>query len=153
MSIVAVENAIKTAVKDTKDIVNEILRRNGIAEYNCEDLIGDVESHLREQCDWRYRNGFWIGIVGRRLLKDDDRRNKVKDLLLDLRASVSPKDILYWITLCSTVLLIIEELQILDYKLVIAFCMGFALCFLTGGLEHPKEKKKCDKECDKGVRK
>ena len=83
--------------------------------------------------------------MGRRLLKDNGRRKKVNDFLSDLRSSVTPKDMLYWITLCSTTILVIEELQILDYKLVIAFAMGFAMCFLSGG---SGEEEKEDSESD-----
>ena len=57
---IAIENAIKTAVIDAKGMVNEILRNSRITEYDYADLISDIESHLREQCDWRYKNGFWI---------------------------------------------------------------------------------------------
>ena len=71
--------------------------------------------------------------MARRLLplKDEKRREKVKDLLGDLQAAVKPNDLLYWITVCSTTLILIEELAILDYKLIIAFAMGFALSVIT----------------------
>ena len=84
--------------------------------------------------------------MARRLLplKDEKRREKVKDLLGDLQSAVKPNDLLYWITVCSTTLILIEELAILDYKLLIAFVMGFALCFITS---HGKNK---DGEAEEG---
>ena len=55
------ESCIEGGVEDAAELIHKITELAGAMNYDPSDLMADIESHLREQCDWRYKDGYWIG--------------------------------------------------------------------------------------------
>ena len=54
----AIDSAIHESISKAKKIIT--CKVVGLDTEGYEDLVLDIESHLREQCNWRYDNGFWV---------------------------------------------------------------------------------------------